>query len=70
MCIRDREQATQLYQLADNFVARLKMLKVASVDAKRTAACNKPLKSVSGYHPLPPRFSFIFSRIFKLGIII
>ena len=32
------EQSTQLYQLADNFVARLKMLKVASVDAKEEEA--------------------------------
>ena len=29
------EQSTQLYQMADNFVARLKCLKVASVDAKQ-----------------------------------
>ena len=29
------EQSTQLYQLVDNFVARLKCLKVASVDAKQ-----------------------------------
>ena len=29
------EQSTQLYQLADNFVARLKMLKVASVEIGR-----------------------------------
>ena len=32
------EQSTQLYQLADNFAARLKMLKVAEVDVKAEEA--------------------------------
>ena len=34
------EQSTQLYQLADNFVARLKMLRVASTDAKEEEDTN------------------------------